>query len=89
MTKYFPVTESANVEFRMELFNILNHPNFANPPATLPNALGTDPTKNQVQPGQPFSAASAGTFGILNSTVTKTVGLGTNRQIQFALRLNF
>jgi len=89
VTKYFPVTESANVEFRMELFNILNHPNFANPPATLPNALGTDPTKNQVQPGQPFSAASAGTFGILNSTVTKTVGLGTNRQIQFALRLNF
>jgi len=60
--------------------------NFANPPATLPNALGTG--TNQLQPGQPFTAV-AGTFGNLNRTVERTVGLGTNRQIQFALRLNF
>jgi hypothetical protein len=43
----------------------------------------------QVQPGQPFSAANAGQFGVINGTVGRTVGLGTNRQIQFALRLNF
>ena len=28
-------------------------------------------------------------FGLLRQTVERTVGLGTNRQIQFALRLNF
>jgi hypothetical protein len=45
---------------------------------------------NQLQPGQPFTQAAAGaTFGLLRSTVERTVGLGTNRQIQFALRLNF
>ena len=44
---------------------------------------------NQVQPGQPFTQAAAGTFGKLTSTVGRTVGLGTNRQAQFALRFNF
>jgi hypothetical protein len=86
-SKRFTIAESANLEFRAEIFNIFNRANFANPPVTLPNALGTG--LNQIQPGQPFTSAAAGTFGIVNSTVAKTVGLGTNRQIQFALRLNF
>jgi hypothetical protein len=88
LAKYFPITESARLEFRTEIFNIFNHPNFANPPVTLPNALGTG--ANQLQPNQAYSPQIAGSaFGVLNSTVTKTVGLGTNRQIQFALKLNF
>jgi hypothetical protein len=80
-----------NVEFRWEVFNIFNTDNFANPVATLPNALPTNNTTeaNKVQPGQAFSSAAAGTFGTLTSTVGRTVGLGTNRQMQFALRLNF
>ena len=77
----------------MEIFNIFNTTNFALPPATLPNALpgaGESPTQaNRVQPGQPYTAAAAGSWGILNSTVANTVGLGTNRQIQLAFRLNF
>jgi Carboxypeptidase regulatory-like domain len=82
--KRFPIRERMNVEFRTEIFNIFNHTNFANPAATLNNALGT------LQPGQPFTQAAAGaTFGLLRSTVERTVGLGTQRQIQFALRLNF
>jgi hypothetical protein len=84
IAKYFPVNESANIEFRTEIFNLLNHTNFALPPSSLPNAIGT------LQPNQPFTAGAAGSaFGVLNSTVSKSVGLGTNRQIQFALRLNF
>ena len=35
------------------------------------------------------SESRQATFGQLRSTVEKTVGLGTNRQIQFALRFNF
>jgi len=84
---------NTNGELRLEVFNIFDHTNFANPPATLPNALpaaGETATQaNRVQPGQPFNAASAGTFGVLNSTVGTTVGLGTNRQIQLAFRFNF
>ncbi len=87
LAKKFAITESANVEFRTEIFNLFNVTNFANPPAALPNVLGAG--TNQLQPGQPYTAAAAGTFGILNRTVERTVGLGTNRQVQFALRLNF
>lgn len=87
LAKKFALTETANIEFRTEIFNLFNVSNFANPPATLPNVIGTG--TNQLQPGQAFTAAAAGTFGIVNRTVERTVGLGTNRQIQFALRLNF
>ena len=87
LAKKFGITETTNIEFRTEVFNIFNVTNFGNPPGTLPNVLGNG--TNQLQPGQPFTAAAAGTFGILNRTVERTVGLGTNRQVQFALRLNF
>ena len=87
-------TRGANVELRAEIFNLFNQDNFANPVGTLPNALptgnaGTAPAANTVQPGQAYSSAAAGTFGRLTSTVGTTVGLGTNRQVQFAFRLNF
>ena len=85
--KRFRISEESNVEFRAEFFNIFNLTNFTNPPVTLPNALGTG--TNQIQPGQPYTAAAAGSFGTMNQTVERTVGLGTNRQIQFALRFNF
>ncbi len=87
LSKRFITSEHSNLEFRTEMFNVFNHANFANPPASLPSVVGTG--TNQLQPGQPFTAAAAGTFGILNSTVTKSVGLGTSRQIQFAVRFNF
>ena len=39
---------------------------------------------------QPYTQAAAGsTWGKYASTLSRTVGLGTNRQIQFAFRLNF
>jgi hypothetical protein len=82
-----------SAELRLEMFNLFNFTNFTNPNITLPNALpgaGETPTQaNRVQPGQAFTATSAGTFGILASTVGTTVGLGTSRQVQVAFRLNF
>lgn len=89
LAKKFAIGESTNIEFRTEVFNIFNVTNFANPPAQLPSTF-TAGTAVTLQPGQPFSAALAGSaFGVINRTVERTVGLGTNRQIQFALRLNF
>jgi hypothetical protein len=88
VAKKFAITESANVEFRTEIFNLFNVTNFGNPPAQLPSTFTTGNAVT-LQPGQPFTASLAGAFGILNRTVERTVGLGTNRQVQFALRLNF
>jgi len=91
VAKHFPIGGPKNVEFRAEVFNLFNVDNFSNPVATLPNALPTNAATetNKVQPGQPYTAAAAGTFGTITSTVGRTVGLGTSRQIQFALRVNF
>ncbi|HEV7646170.1 MAG TPA: TonB-dependent receptor [Pyrinomonadaceae bacterium] len=84
-SKKIRLTENANIQFRTEIFNIFNTTNFANPAATLNNSISAT-----FQPGQPFTQSLAGgTFGQIRSTVGRTVGLGTNRQIQFALRLNF
>jgi hypothetical protein len=86
LSKRFRFSETANVEFRSEFYNVLNIANFANPPASLNPTLGTG-----LQPGQPLSFATGGNgaFGILNRTVSNQIGLGTNRQIQLALRFNF
>lgn len=85
LNRRFRFNERFNMEFRTEIFNVFNRANFSNPASVLNNALSAS-----FQPGQPFDQAKAGTaFGLLRSTVERTVGLGTNRQIQFALRLNF
>lgn len=85
LSKRFRITEGVNLQFRTEVFNVFNTTNFANPSATLSNALSAS-----FQPGTPFTQPLAGaTFGQVRQTVERTVGLGTNRQIQFALRLNF
>ena len=89
--KHFNSGGRTDIEFRGEVFNLFDTVNFASPVGTLPNALPTAATTeaNRVQPGQPYTAAAAGTFGRLTSTVGRTVGLGTPRQIQFALRFSF
>lgn len=87
LQKRFRITETTNIEFRSEIYNLLNNANFANPAATLGNLLTSN--ANSLQPNAPFAASNVGQFAVINGTVGRTVGLGTNRQIQFALRLNF
>jgi hypothetical protein len=95
LNKRFALTESTNIEFRTEIFNIFNFTNFAVPSSTLNNALPTISTAGvlspgSLQPGNAYNQTQASPqFGLLRQTVERTVGLGTNRQIQFALRLNF
>jgi hypothetical protein len=98
-SKRFRFSESTNLEFRTEIFNAFNHTNFDIPGSRLNLSLPTVAlnggvysfsTSNVVQPGQAYTQGSAGgTFGLLRQTVVRDVGLGTSRQIQFALRLNF
>jgi hypothetical protein len=91
VAKRFALGGTRNFELRAEVFNLFDAVNFANPIGTLPSALPSNnlTEANKLQPGQPYTAAAAGTFGRLTSTVGRTVGLGTSRQIQFAFRLNF
>jgi len=103
-TRKIRLNERFSLELRGEVFNIFNRANFSNPPSVLSNPLpsfrvtpasGGNPAFYSVnsgflQPGQPFTQDRAGTaFGLLRSTIERTVGLGANRQIQFAARLNF
>lgn len=99
LSKRFKFSETANLEFRTEVFNILNHANFdvpgsrlnlALPAVSQAGGLYTVSTGNVAQPGQAYTqAAAGGTFGLLRQTVVRDVGLGTSRQLQFALRVNF
>jgi Carboxypeptidase regulatory-like domain len=96
--KKFRFSETTNLEFRTEVFNVFNHTNFDIPGSRLNLALPTTSLSGgvysfsgaNVQPGQAYTqSAAGGTFGLLRQTVVRDVGLGTSRQIQFALRLNF
>src|SRR5262245_28857786 len=99
LNRRFKLTETVNLQFRTEIFNVFNRANFdipgsrlnlALPAVSLANGFYTFSTSNVVQPGQPYTAGAAGgTFGLLRQTVVRDVGLGTSRQIQFALRLSF
>jgi hypothetical protein len=92
LAKKFPINETKNIEFRAECYNILNHPEYQVPgyntvsgsQVRLADATGT------IQPGQPYTTAAAGgNFGAFTQTVSNTVGSGTNRQFQLALRFSF
>ncbi|HWB87206.1 MAG TPA: TonB-dependent receptor [Bryobacteraceae bacterium] len=91
LSKKFPVGESKNIEFRAEIYNLLNHANFTNPGnLRLQQIIPSAPGASGLQPGQAFTPATAGgNFGVLNSTVSNQIGIGTNRQLQLALRFNF
>ena len=99
LNKRFRLTEKTSIEFRTEVFNLFNFVNFDAPASRLNLALpsisfnsgaGFYTVGSGLQPGQAYTqAAAGGTFGLLRQTVERTVGLGTSRQIQFALRFNF
>ena len=45
---------------------------------------------NQTQPGNSGTVlTSPASFGLINSGLNRTIGTGTSRQLQLAMRLNF
>ena len=85
--KSTPITERVRVEFRAEIFNIFNHPNFS---SLLLPGFSADASFNGIDP------ATGRGQGFLPITVTPDVGIGNpflggggSRNIQFALRLVF
>ncbi|MBO0720500.1 MAG: TonB-dependent receptor [Blastocatellia bacterium] len=89
LAKTTRILEHIDLRLAVEFFNLFNKANFANPNATLPNPFSAY-TASAIQPGQAYTSDAAGAnFGLLTRTVSRDVGLGSNRQIQFALRLIF
>ena len=82
-TKVGWLGEAGNVEFRVEMFNIVNHPNFALPTTTVWSGTGTTPLTTP--------AGEIGSTGITPfAQAGKIAGVVNNsRQIQFALKVLF
>jgi hypothetical protein len=92
LMKDVQLTERFSLEFRSELFNILNHPNFSVPVNTQgPNGSGGN--GDAVFSGRLSNcdaSSSATGCGALDSNVGRIFStVTTSRQIQFALRLVF
>jgi len=77
--KRLPISESKNIEFRAEFFNLFNHVNFANPFSNL-NAFASSGGSIDSNTGQ---IINPGDFGRITSTSNNP------RLIQFALMLNY
>lgn len=83
--KSFPIGEKTRLQFRADIFNLLNHPNFGNPDTGLCNSINLpDPTT-----GTPASCVANPNFGRSGSTIGSLVGTGTSRQAQLVLKLTF
>jgi hypothetical protein len=60
--RIFRVTERVNLRFRAEFFNILNHPNFANPTNSLPSLFLAAPRKRWRTASDPAARAADSTL---------------------------
>src|SRR5262249_21704409 len=78
--RIFRVTEGTGLRFRAEFFNILNHPNFANPINSLPSPMFGRSTQTLAN-----GLGSGGANGGFNPLYQ----IGGPRSIQFALKLQF
>jgi hypothetical protein len=80
--KDFKYKERLGAEFRVELFNLFNHPNVANPyGAAVGNAGGNDPSAGTI------FGCGCGTPDVVNGN--PLVGSGSARVMQLGLKLTF
>src|SRR5262249_26830498 len=85
--KNIPLKEGVQMQLRADVFNILNHPNFANPDGGICNAVipATGST--------PASCVPNPNFGRSGQTIADNmgtqIGTGTARQIQLAVKVIF
>jgi len=71
------LTERLNLQFRAEMFDVFNHPNFGDPANFLSSSSALGAT------------SIIKSFGTITSTRFTTGDFGSSRQVQFALKLLF
>ena len=85
--KNFPITERLTMQFRADIFNLFNHPNFTNPDGGICSSV-TEPTFVP-----PPTCNVNSNFGRTGQTIADAngtqIGGGTARQTQFSLRFIF
>jgi len=86
--KSFDLGEKAKLQFRTDLFNIINHPNYANPDGGLCSAL-TYGAAGQTATCTPNSNFGQSSSTVANQTGNGQIGNGTARQAQFSLKMLF
>jgi hypothetical protein len=79
LQKRFHVTERVAISFRAAAFNLLNHPEYKIPGASVGSVSGTPPT---IKPTASFGRIT----GVLNTGAT---GTGAPRRIEFMFRTEF
>jgi hypothetical protein len=79
--KNFAITERVTMQFRADIFNIFNHPNFTNPDGGICQSIGL----GTCTPNPSFGRVP-GTIADADGT---QIGGGTSRQTQFSLRFTF
>ncbi|MGH9752221.1 MAG: TonB-dependent receptor [Blastocatellia bacterium] len=82
--KRVPFSEGRSVEFRWEAFNVFNRAQLGNPNT---NFVVADPVRCRA--GDPAGCVVDSNFGRITSPLNRNFGTGTNRQMQFMLRVNF
>jgi hypothetical protein len=87
LMKNFPIKERLKVQFRADLFNILNHPNFYQPDGGICTAVAA------MTPTSPAVCTVNANFGRVGQTIAdgigSQIGTGTARQAQFSLKFMF
>jgi hypothetical protein len=78
VARRFPITERVNLQFRADAFNLLNHPNFTNPPAYI--EYGPSQLQSKVMLNQGLSGGVG-----LNPLFQQ----GGPRSLQLSLKLTF
>ena len=93
--KNFAITERVTMQFRADIFNIFNHPNFTSPDGgictSVQSASPTKPASCTISPaGVPAINSNFGRVGQTIADANGTqIGGGTARQAQFSLRFTF
>jgi hypothetical protein len=93
--KNFPITDKLKMQFRADIFNILNHPNFSNIDTGICSSVSYPSATSAVcTPNTPtLQNGTWSGFGVSSATIagadTNQIGNGTARQTQLSLKIIF